>query len=263
MTDNGDRGLPTPRLILDDGQTHPGVWINFRDPAAMDVVAAESFDWVFIDGQHGWAETSDMQALIEAAHQRSVPSIVRVAGHGVGELTRVLDAGARAVVFPTVEDAETAATLVASTRYAPRGKRSWGHTRRPRYEVPVPGNPEDDALCILMVESAKGLDNLDGILAQRPDGIFVGPWDLAISLGRAVEDLFAEGADGILGDIASRCLAAGVVPGLYTGDHSLSEKMATLGFRFMPIASDTGLLAAAARNAVAEAKHVAELALSR
>lgn len=244
-------GLPTPRLTLDDGGTHPGAWVSFRDPAVVDTLAAEGFDWICIDGQHGGPETSGLQTLIEAAHLFDVPSIVRVPGHETGTLGRVLDAGAGGIIFPTVENPATAATLVAATRFAPRGKRSYGPTRRsPRYPKPVPGSLQDDALCILMIETAEGLANLDAILATRPDAIFVGPYDLSLSLGVSLEELTGEGPDGILADIARRCTAAGVVPGIYTGEPALSERMIVLGFRFMPTASDTGLLAVAARDAV-------------
>jgi 4-hydroxy-2-oxoheptanedioate aldolase len=140
-------GLPTPRLVIDDGGIHPGAWVSFRDPAVVDTLAAEGFDWICIDGQHGAPEVSEVQPLIEAAHLFGVPSIVRVPGHEAGTLGRVLDAGAGGIIFPTVEDAATAAALVAATRFAPRGRRSYGPTRRsPRYPNPVPGSLQDDAL---------------------------------------------------------------------------------------------------------------------
>ncbi|QOD03158.1 HpcH/HpaI aldolase/citrate lyase family protein [Pseudarthrobacter sp. BIM B-2242] len=252
-----DTGLSTPRLTIDDGGTTLGAWISFRDPAAVDVVAAEAFDWICIDGQHGGAEIHELQQLVEAAHLFSVPSMVRVPGHDLGALGRVLDSGAGGIIFPTVEDAGTARILVAACRFAPRGKRSYGPTRRsPRYPKPTPGNPAEDTLCILMIETAEGLANLDSILATQPDGIFVGPYDLSLSLGITLEELTGQGEDGILADIARRATAAGVSPGIYTGEVPLSEKMRALGFRFMPVASDTGLLATASRNAVSAAKQL-------
>lgn len=33
-------GLQTPRLSLDDGRTHRGVWLSLRDPAVVDILAA-------------------------------------------------------------------------------------------------------------------------------------------------------------------------------------------------------------------------------
>lgn len=249
---SGERaGLPVPRLVLNDGRTTFGAWINFRDPAVVDVLAAGRFDWVCVDGQHGGAEIHELQQLVEAAHLFSVPSIVRVPGHDAGTLTRVLDTGAGGIIFPTVEDAATAETLVAACRFPPRGTRSYGPTRRsPRYPAPVPGDPQDDPLCILMVETAKGLASLDRILAAGPDAVFVGPYDLSLSLGMTFEELTGEGPGGVLAGIARQVAAAGVVPGIYTGEPALSETMTGLGFRFMPIASDSGLLATAARSAV-------------
>ncbi|MFC9556374.1 HpcH/HpaI aldolase/citrate lyase family protein [Rhodococcus sp. NPDC056960] len=256
---NRSSGLHTPLLTLDDGRIHPGAWVSFRDPAVIDILAAESFDWVCIDGQHGGPEVSELQPLIEAAHVFSVPSIVRVPGHDMGTIGRVLDAGAGGIIFPTVEDAATATSLTAACRFPPRGKRSYGPTRRsPRYAKQIPGRPQEDTLCILMIETVDGLANLDKILATGPDGIFVGPYDLALSLGTTLEKLTSGGEDGILADIARRCTAAGVVPGIYAGELGLAEKMADLGYRFMPTASDTGLLAVAARTAVAAATRLAD-----
>lgn len=109
--------LQTPRLTLDDGRTHPGAWVSFRDPAVVDILSAEGFDWIGIDGQHGGPEVSELQHLIEAAHVFSVPSLVRVPGHDMGTIGRVLDAGAGGIIFPTVENAATAASLAAACRF--------------------------------------------------------------------------------------------------------------------------------------------------
>lgn len=262
MTTYGHSGhfspTPNPRLALADGETHLGVWVSLRDPAVIDVLASEGFDWICIDGQHGGPEAWEMQPLIEAAHLLGVPTIVRVPGHEPGTLTRVLDAGAAGIIFPTVEDPGSALDLVSATRFAPRGNRSYGPTRvRPWFPAPTPGNPDDDALSILMVETAAGLANLDDILATGPDGIFVGPYDLSLSLGISFEELTGEGAGGVLADIARRCSAAGVTPGIYAGDPILSAKMLDLGFRFMPAATDTGLLADAARAAITNSTSIA------
>ena len=245
--------LPTPRLVLDDGQPKFGAWVVLRDPLGVDTLAAEGFDWICIDAQHGGPEIHELQALVEAAHIFSTPTMVRVPGHDVATTTRALDAGAGGIIYPTVEDASTAATLVTACRFPPRGKRSYSPTRRsPRYPKPTPGDVAHDALAILMIETAEGLENLDSILATGPDAIFVGSYDLALALGISLDELTGEGSDGILADIARRCVAAGVTPGLYTGSVALSQAMVNLGFRFMPVALDSGLLAVAARDAAAE-----------
>lgn len=250
-----DSGLRTPRLNLGDGNLHLGAWSCFRDPLVIDILAAESFDWICIDAQHGGPEASEIQALVEAAHLFSVPTMVRVPGHETGIAGRAIDAGAGAIVFPTVEDAETARRLIAGCRFPPRGKRSYSPTRRsPRYPKPIPGNPEDDPLCILMIETAQGLENLDDILATRPDAILVGPYDLALGLGVSLTELTRGEPDGTLAKIAHRCNEAGVVPGIYAGEVTLAGRMAAIGYRFMPIAADIGLLGIAAHDSVEAAR---------
>ncbi len=184
-----------------------------------------------------------------------MPAVVRVPGHDIGTVCRVLDAAPAGVIFPTVEDAETAAALVSACRFPPHGSRSYGSFRRAlRYPAPVAGDRNDDPRCILMVETAKGLQNLDSILATGPDGVFVGPLDLSLSLGMTLDELFDEGPEGVLADIVRRCLAAGVIPGIYAGEPDANDKMLALGFRFMPAAADSGLLAEAARSNVADLK---------
>lgn len=242
-------GQTLPQFNLDQEGPMFGLWSIFREPAVVELSAAEGFDWVCIDRQHGHAELGDYKAIFEAAHNFGVPAGVRVPSHVVGHIGRAMDAGARLIIVPTVENGEQAKTLVQACRYAPRGKRSYGPTRTiPRYPGDVVGAVETDPKVALMVESAKGYENLDEILAAGPDAVFVGPYDLAISHGWSLEELTTGDKQHVLRDIAARCTAAGVVPGLYAGDLSLAKAMVDIGFKFMPIATDGALLTTAAQS---------------
>lgn len=242
-------GQSLPDFDLHTDAAKVGLWINSRDPAIVEVAAAEAFDWICVDGQHGHAELADYRSLFEAAHAFSIPAAVRVSSHDLGHIGRAVDAGARAIIVPTVENGQQAKTLVDACRFAPRGKRSYGPTRlSPRYPVGVPGTPKSDPLAILMIETAQGLQNLDAILSTQPDGIFVGPYDLALSLGVTLEELTEGSKQHILRDIAQRCSAAGVAPGIFAGSVDLARTMAGIGFNFMPIATDSSLVSTAARQ---------------
>lgn len=239
--------LPNPTLDLDRAGRR-GVWIDLQDPAAVELVSAEGPDWVCIDGQHGGAELGDVLALVDAANVFGVPAIVRAPGHETGLSGRIVDAGAQAVLFPTVEDGAAAARLVRACRFPPRGGRSYGPTRRsPRYPAPTPGVAADDPLVILMVETRAGYEQLDEILAAGPDAVFVGPYDLSLSLGADFDVFIREDPDGVLRDIARRCADAGVTPGIYTGSVELSAAPIAWGYRFMPIALDHSLVSSGMR----------------
>ncbi|MFK0002813.1 HpcH/HpaI aldolase/citrate lyase family protein [Paenarthrobacter sp. NPDC090522] len=245
--------LTAPTLDL-AGRGRRGVWVDVPHPASLELIAAEGPDWVCIDGQHGHPDFPDMLGLIDAANVFGVPAMVRVQGHELGGAGRVIDAGAQGLIFPTVEDGETAELLVRACRFSPRGSRSYGPVRRaPRYAKATPGVLADDPLAILMVETRAGYENLDAILAAGPDAIFVGPYDLSLSLGVDFDSFLAADPDGVLRDIAKRCADAGVSAGIYTGSPALSEAPISWGYSFMPIASDFSLISTAARAVLEEA----------
>ena len=95
---------------------------------------------------------------------------------------RALDAGAEGIIFPYIEDTEAAHAAAISCRYPPEGIRSFGPYRAP-YGADI-RLANEDLLCLVMIESANGLKNVDAI-TKTPgvDGVFVGPNDLSISLG--------------------------------------------------------------------------------
>ena len=87
-------------------------------------------------------------------------------------------------MVPLVESREEAARAVAACRFPPLGRRSMGPIRAMTSmgsDRPVDLN---EVACIVQVETALGLQNVDAI-ASTPGltGIFIGPSDLAISLG--------------------------------------------------------------------------------
>lgn len=244
--------LVPPRLdLMEHGRR--GVWIDLPTPSSLGLIAAEGPDWVGVDGQHGEAELGDLLGLVDAANVFGIPAIVRAPGHDIGITTRIVDAGAQGIIFPTVEDGASAAAVIGACRFPPRGGRSYGPTRRsPRYPKPTPGHLADDPLAIVMVETRDGHENLDEILAAAPDGVFVGPYDLSLSLGTDFDAFIREDPEGILQDIATRCAAAGIPAGIYTGSVELSTAPLGWGYSFMPIASDYSLLSTALRAVLAE-----------
>ena len=239
--------LRTPALDL-AARGRRGVWIDLQDSASLELICAEGPDWICIDAQHGQPDFPDLLGLIDAANVFGVPAIVRVPGHEIGGVGRVIDAGAQGIIFPTVEGGDAASKLVSACRFPPRGGRSYGPVRRsPRYAKPTPGVGTEDPFSILMVETQAGYENLDAILAAEPDGVFVGPYDLSLSLGVDFDDLISTDPDGILRNIAQRCAAARIPAGIYTGSIELSAGPIRWGYSFMPIASDYSLLSTATR----------------
>ncbi len=259
------------------GTASPGAWLTLTEPLVGYLLAGAGFDWLCVDEQHGGAGPADTAALIGAAAAAAAGAggagaggagsgaggvatqvLVRVPWNRPEHIGRALDSGARGVIVPMVESAAEAADAAAACRYPPRGRRSWGPSRT-GYTVPGAGavaESNDRVLCLVMIETPAALDRVEEIAAvPGVDGIFVGPFDLSIALGRPVDEMLADGAPGApLPRIAAACRAAGVIAGAYAGSVDRAAALRDRGFDLLAVASDTDLLQSAARAAAADAR---------
>ena len=127
---------------------------------------------------------------IAAAHLPSEP-IVRVPAAEGWLVKRVLDAGARTLMFPNVESAEEAARIVRLTQYPTAEARDGlrgvaGAVRAAAYGMRRDYMTTANAqiATIVQIESAAALEAVEQIAATPGvDCLFIGPADLAASLG--------------------------------------------------------------------------------
>lgn len=217
-----------------------GVW-SLLGAAAAEAVSHGSPGWIGLDAQHGFYDDQSIRDTLHAVTAADI--LVRVRSLDAGEIGRALDAGARGVVVPMIESAETAARAAAAVRYPPVGSRSWGPFAPywGRAEVGVE-EANRQVVCGVMVETRAGLDHVDEIAATPGvDMIFVGPYDLALSLGTPLDALIA-GDKGELQSVVSACRARDVIPGVYAGSPARARQLAALGFEVVAARSDRDLL---------------------
>ena len=152
-----------------------GLWSMVPSAFVAGVVAAAGPDYVVVDEQHGAVGPTELLAMLDAINAGGRPALVRVGRNDPWRIGHALDLGAHGVIVPLVDSAEEAAAAVAACRYAPEGIRSFGALR---------GGPDPAPVCLVMIETARGLEAVDAI-AGTPglDGVYVGPSDLALSLG--------------------------------------------------------------------------------
>jgi 4-hydroxy-2-oxoheptanedioate aldolase len=165
--------------------------------------------------------------------------------------------GAHSLLIPMVESAHQVQQLVAATRYAPHGIRGVASARASRWgSISDYFSRANDLVCLLLqVETVKALENLDAILAvQAVDGIFIGPSDLAASLGH----LGNPGHSAVVSMIEvaiSRIVASGKAAGILTVDNALARRYIELGVTFCAVGIDTIMLAQSARALVRKFKN--------
>jgi len=236
-----------------EGPVQLGFWLALASPSIAEICAGLGFDWVLIDAEHG-AQTlpgiTEQLRAVDAAPPCS--AIVRVPGHDPVTIRQILDLGAQTIMVPMVETAEQAAAIVTASRYPPHGDRGIGGARAARWgRYPAYVAEANEQLCIIVqIETALALDNLEAIAAvDGIDALFVGPVDLAASLG-----LLGAGNFPALAKVAENALArsraVGIPCGILSRDPRLVQQYLDGGARFLAVGIDAFTLAKAAGDVV-------------
>jgi len=171
------------------GETIRGIHMTFAAPAAVEVVASEALDFVYLDGEHGCFDWRDIELMCITAERHGLTPIARIPDPSSATITRFLDRGVRGIVVPHVESLDDAKRVIDAAYFAPAGERSFG-AGRPEYWESGPDRASYMAACngatsvCMMIESTAGLELADRI-AQVPgvDYLSFGLLDLAQSLG--------------------------------------------------------------------------------
>jgi 4-hydroxy-2-oxoheptanedioate aldolase len=240
-----------------DKRTAFGLWATMPGSFGAELIAGAGVDYVCVDQQHGVIDYDSIVPMFQAIGAAGAAPITRVVQNDPGEIMKSLDAGALGVIVPLVNDATEAARAVAACRYPPRGIRSYGPVRAAG--VIGSRDPEDlagEVLCIVMVETREALERVDEIAATPGlDGIYIGPSDLALSLGLPPTlDVTEEAHVEAVRRIREACHRHGVAAGIQSASGGAAREHAAAGFDMVTVATDAALLRAAARREVAAAR---------
>ncbi len=215
-----------------------GGWLTMPSSVSAEAMAANDFDYICIDMQHGLIDYADTVPMLQALTTGSATPVVRVPENQTGHIGKALDAGAMAVIVPMVNSAQQCAAAMAAVRYAPAGSRSFG----PGRAWPVEGpdywdRANSDILCVPMVETAEAVANIDALLdVEGVAAIYVGPADLSVSLGyhpRSNEPEFLDTLDVIV----AACERHGVTPGIHATTATAQDRL-DRGFRMVTVTAD-------------------------
>jgi 4-hydroxy-2-oxoheptanedioate aldolase len=242
------------RTLWQQGQAAVNGWLAIGNSFSAEVMAHQGWDTLTIDMQHGVIDYAAMVTMLQAISTTPTVPIVRVPWLEPGILMKALDAGAYGVICPMVNTREDAQRLVAYTRYAPRGTRSYGPVRANLYGgADYAGKANDTIVAFAMIETAQALDNLDAILSvEGLDAIYIGPSDLSLALGcRPVFDDVDPPVAQAIAHILERAKAHGVRAGVHNGLPEVALARAAMGFDFVTLSSDARILAGGSKQLLA------------
>lgn len=239
---------------LASGRPMWGGWITGPTAIGPEEFARAGYDYVGFDAQHGYIDDADIAIMLRRLEHVSIGTAVRLPNADAAPIGRVLDAGADAIIVAMIESADEAAAAVAATRYPPAGTRSFGPLRA---SLGVDTTALEARVSVFaMIETAAALADVDAICAVPGlAGIYVGPADLAISMGvevaKANTDPEVLKTIGLIREAASR---AGLVPAVHAGNSAVGHAMAQLGFQMITLAAESQALRRGAAAGLAEAK---------
>jgi 4-hydroxy-2-oxoheptanedioate aldolase len=228
------------------GQLQIGLWSSLCSNMAAEIVADSGFDWILLDTEHSPNEIPNLMAQMQAGMRGTATPIVRPAWNDAVLIKRILDIGAQSILVPFVQDPEEARRAVAAAYYPPTGMRGTaGSARGSRYGRV--GNYLKNAnaeICVLVqVETRSALDQIEAIAQVKGiDGVFIGPSDLAASLGHIGDMQHAE-VQAAIQDAARRLKKIGKPSGILTGNEEEARRYIEWGYGFVAVGSDVGLLA--------------------
>ncbi len=220
-------------------------WLAIPSGFSAEVMAQCGWDSVTVDMQHGVQDYQTMVQCFQAMDRLPVTKLVRVPWNEPGIVGKALDGGAYGIICPMVNTKE----------HPPQGQRSNGPIRAAMYGAAsdYQKTANDEILVIPMIETREAVENIDAILdVPGIDAIYVGPSDLAFSLGKTPK-LDSEDSEqlGMYERLLTACRKRGIYPGIHCGAPAYAARMIRMGFRLTTIANDSGLMAKAAREAVA------------
>jgi 4-hydroxy-2-oxoheptanedioate aldolase len=216
-----------------------------------EMLARQGFDSVTIDLQHGLIDYQASLAMLQSIAPAGVPALCRVPWNDPIPVMKALDAGFEAIICPMINTREDAEAFGSYCRYAPRGVRSFGPTRAMNVFGPhYAGQANDGVVAFAMIETGAALDNLDAILSvQEIDGVYIGPADLALSLGYkpSVDVTEPEVIDAIE-RIRSVSRAAGKFAAIHCGSGKAAATMLAQGFDLATVSTDIRIFISALRD---------------
>ncbi|MCD6076084.1 MAG: putative aldolase [Ramlibacter sp.] len=250
------QAIQSLRNKLQDGGCVFGSFVFSRDASVTEAYGDAGFDFVVIDMEHALNDMGTTLQHIRVCEARGLASIVRVADHMVGDVPRLLDAGAGGIMLPHVGMPGSQAGKALDTfQYPPAGARptctgiranAYGLATFSRYVEEA----NRSSFGIGLVEDSMAVDAVDALAGDaRLDCLMPGPGDLASSLGvhgNLVHPLVQRAVDKVIASAVAR----GRIAGMYVNQASEVPLWYAKGARLFVYSIDSKILARTLADAI-------------
>jgi 4-hydroxy-2-oxoheptanedioate aldolase len=234
------------KRALSEGRPLVGIWLQFGHATVTEVVGGAGFDWALLDTEHAPVELPQVVDQLRVLEPTGTPAIVRPAWNDQVLIKRLLDIGVQTLLVPYIESVEAARQAVAAVRYPPRGVRGVAAVHRAnRYgrALTAYAAGADAEMCVLVqLETRQAVTRLEEIAAvDGVDGLFIGPSDLAASLGHIGDNAHPE-VRSCIEDACRRARTVQKPIGILAPVEADARAFFEMGFSHVAVGSDIGLL---------------------
>jgi len=233
----------TVKHRLQNGEKLLGAWAQLCSPMSAEILARAGFDFICIDMEHGPGDFMVLLSQLHAMGRFETAPIVRVAWNDFVTIKRTLDVGTMGIHVPYVNTADEARAAVRAVRYAPEGIRGIaGSPRASGYGqdgANYYGRANDEILLLVALETPESVANLDEIMTvDGVDGIFIGPFDMAASLGHLGNPGHPE-VQAVIRGIEQKVIGSSKFLGTVAGGYEGAKELFGRGYQYLLAMSDS------------------------
>lgn len=177
---------------LNKGEKVLGTFFEIGSVTAVEALSYTGLDYIIIDSEHGPFDIESNMEFIRTAELKGLTPLVRIHEISRSAVLKNLDVGAKGLIIPCVETVDQVKSLVQWGKYPPIGLRGF-FTARPtgfgfeEFAKDISTlfqTSNSQTLLIPQCETLGCFENIEEIASiNGVDGIFIGPYDLSISMG--------------------------------------------------------------------------------
>lgn len=166
-----------------------GAALYFYDPLFLEICAELGYQAVWIEMEHGHITFAQAADLCRMAAGTGMLTMIRIPDTQRANVLKAAECGPDILDVPMIERPEQMEELRKYARFAPLGSRGiFSVSRAVQYgvggQIKAKQNAINADLCLMaQIETEAGLERIDELAAVPDIDLFVGPADLAASLG--------------------------------------------------------------------------------
>lgn len=245
-----------------NGRKAIGTFFEIGGSTAVECLGLTGLDFFIIDTEHGPFDVESSMDFIRTAELRNITPFVRIKDVSRPSVLKMLDIGAKGLIVPCVETIDQVKNLVEWAKYYPIGRRGFFMARPAGYGFESFAQNVDnyfrlcneETLLIPQCETLGCLENIEEIVnIPGVDGIFIGPHDLSIAMGKPAQFNDPEFLQAV-SRILKACEDAGKFSFIFAASITAAKKYLSDGFDGVAVNTDAAVYINAYKAIVNEIK---------